>query len=396
MTSCEWCGVDFQRKSEKGPAPRFCSAAHRQRSYEARNIQKAQVQLNNFAKLAASPEFGRMVETLRLASVPTATMQARLAETMRNAVAPTAAMRAQLAETMRMAVAPAVAMQAQLAETMRMAVAPTVAAQARLAETTWMATVPLAGMQERVAEILRLAVAPLAGQGAALSAVMARAMELYRRINPPNWPEDVSMSEMFDLITDTGWALTYVPRSEVILELLGADSADRDSVLVAYAEDIAVDCRVCLTEITDPELAHLVAAVGQALDAFDAGLSIPAQATVASVLGDIVSRTFELTFAAAVRELSEDPGEMPLPYVRFWLVASTIPRALSRFHCETGDPVPDRFNRHATAHTVDPRQYTKLNALVGLMMVTSLVRQIAEDLKDDENGDPPRTPTRAR
>lgn len=37
--------------------------------------------------------------------------------------------------------------------------------------------------------------------------------------------------------------------------------------------------------------------------------------------------------SALLTELDEDPREMPMPSFRFWLVASTIPRALSRYYC---------------------------------------------------------------
>jgi hypothetical protein len=35
---CVWCGVDFERKSTRGPKPRFCGRGHRQRAYEARAL----------------------------------------------------------------------------------------------------------------------------------------------------------------------------------------------------------------------------------------------------------------------------------------------------------------------------------------------------------------------
>ena len=34
--TCEWCGTEFARSSSRGPEPRYCSHAHRQRAHEAR------------------------------------------------------------------------------------------------------------------------------------------------------------------------------------------------------------------------------------------------------------------------------------------------------------------------------------------------------------------------
>ena len=40
---CEWCGAPFQRPHLRGPAPRFCSHAHRQRAHEARRASEVAV-----------------------------------------------------------------------------------------------------------------------------------------------------------------------------------------------------------------------------------------------------------------------------------------------------------------------------------------------------------------
>lgn len=215
--------------------------------------------------------------------------------------------------------------------------------------------------------------------------MMARAVEMIRDLDPPNWPAEANWSDMFRLIEETGWPLTYVPRAEVIIALLKADPAEREAVLLAHDVEIVADCRVCLDEIIEPETEHLVAALVQAVDAFDAGLVIPAQTTVASVLSDVLGRELRLSFTEAKRQLAENPGEMPMAYLRFWLVASALPATLRRFDCERGDEVPDRFNRHAAAHTVDPRQHTRLNALVGLMLTAGLVREIATRQASDED-----------
>lgn len=37
VLACAYCGDRFQRPSTRGPAPKYCSHACRQRAYEARN-----------------------------------------------------------------------------------------------------------------------------------------------------------------------------------------------------------------------------------------------------------------------------------------------------------------------------------------------------------------------
>ena len=38
---CEWCGLEFDRPNASGPAPRFCTQAHRQRAYESRRLERS-------------------------------------------------------------------------------------------------------------------------------------------------------------------------------------------------------------------------------------------------------------------------------------------------------------------------------------------------------------------
>jgi hypothetical protein len=62
--------------------------------------------------------------------------------------------------------------------------------------------------------------------------------------------------------------------------------------------------------------------------------------------------------------------------LRFALITSTIPRALDRFYRYKGDLVPADLNRHAVAHGANPVQFTPQNALVGLLLVSSLSREL--------------------
>lgn len=38
--TCEWCGAEFERLSHRGPAPKFCSDAHRQAAFRARHSER--------------------------------------------------------------------------------------------------------------------------------------------------------------------------------------------------------------------------------------------------------------------------------------------------------------------------------------------------------------------
>jgi hypothetical protein len=58
---------------------------------------------------------------------------------------------------------------------------------------------------------------------------------------------------------------------------------------------------------------------------------------------------------------------------------STQPVVPALKHYEPrSDPIPDRFNRHATGHCVEPVHYTPVNAVIGLMLGVSLLREAEE------------------
>jgi len=350
IPECLWCHRQFKPPGRRGPVPTYCSAAHRQRAYEARRS-AASARWATSMMAAMPPGLDATLKTLAAQAVP-AGFDAKIAALAAQAMPPG------LDATLKTLAAQAVPAGFD----------PKIAALAAQAMPPGL---------DATLKTLAAMIAPPAGIAEAMSQLASQ----WRLSDPPNWPEGAAWDDMCNLIADTGWSLIHVPRPQVITALLHAAPADRDDVLLSHAAEVVVDCRSALGTIDAAGASHLVDALGQALDAFEAGLVIPAQTTVASVLADVINRVLGLSFTAAVRELNEDPGEMPMAYVRFWLIASTIPRALTQFHCQEGDDVPERFNRHAVAHTVDPRQYTKFNALIGLMLATGLVCEIAEDAK---------------
>jgi hypothetical protein len=57
-----------------------------------------------------------------------------------------------------------------------------------------------------------------------------------------------------------------------------------------------------------------------------------------------------------------------------WAVAHLpVLPALNSFN--GGDPIPDTFNRHASAHAVSATQYTEVNTMIALMLTTSVLRE---------------------
>jgi hypothetical protein len=50
--------------------------------------------------------------------------------------------------------------------------------------------------------------------------------------------------------------------------------------------------------------------------------------------------------------------------------------AIAEFHGMPGESMPVKFNRHASVHRVSRTQFNRTNALVALMLVVPLIREL--------------------
>lgn len=68
-----------------------------------------------------------------------------------------------------------------------------------------------------------------------------------------------------------------------------------------------------------------------------------------------------------------DPDELSVR--RFFLIWQ-LWGVYRRFEVQKGDLIPGTFSRHGSAHAVSARQYSRLNAVLGLAHLTSLLWSI--------------------
>lgn len=208
-------------------------------------------------------------------------------------------------------------------------------------------------------------------------AVFERFRELVARRMPPNWSEVDDWRRGTTFIEESGWAIVWLPRSEVVLALLDADEADRESVLLAHSSVLVEDALACAAEIKHDELRFVGDCIVEIAESVSDGHHRAAQALSASVLTELLQGILgHKKLADAHAEYAEPWKEQSIQLLRFVLIACTIPKALSRFYRDNGDPMPPTFNRHAVAHGASPVQFTPLNALVGLVLVTALTREL--------------------
>lgn len=207
--------------------------------------------------------------------------------------------------------------------------------------------------------------------------LIGRLRALVAQRMPPNWSDVADWRVAARLVKETGWAIIWAPRPEVVSALLNAQPEAREGVLLDHAALIVEDAIACANEVRRDELVFLADCIVEIGNSINEGRCRSAQALAASVLTELIQGILgheELSQARA--EFSERWEEKSIHFLRFALITSAIPLALSRFYRQKGDPIPASFNRHAVAHGASPTQFTPLNALVGLLLVSGLTREL--------------------
>ena len=145
------------------------------------------------------------------------------------------------------------------------------------------------------------------------------------------------------------------------------------------ATDIVASCEAVLGQVTAPRYRGLVPFAQEVINAHRAGFRAGSQALAASLLTTVIQHHLGYeTLRAAAEYLAVDPEEADFDAVRAALIFGSIPNALSTFRPARGDAVPTHFNRHASLHLVCAEQYTEQSALISLIMLTALLRELHE------------------
>lgn len=206
--------------------------------------------------------------------------------------------------------------------------------------------------------------------------------EMIRQFQADNW-DDLPLELLSDVdrlmqIAGSGIAVAWVPRAEVLAEIMTADPKDREAVLLARRVEILDDCTEAIA-VVDDDLGEIAGLLDQGIEAARAGLDGPAQAMAGNVIETLLREMFPLGAWQGYRKVTEAfsamAGRRALGAFRQGTAVAPVLPLLTTYSPTKGDPVPGTFNRHATAHAVGDTQYHQLNALIGLMAAASLLRE---------------------
>lgn len=190
--------------------------------------------------------------------------------------------------------------------------------------------------------------------------------------------EDLRLAELEQVILVEGIPLYGLPRQAIAKAIIRAKSPEkRREILGRRWKDIAVDCRQHVEGCRSYSVRSHTQFALRAIDAIEAGHHESAQALAANLL-DTILRTHlaeDRVVLVPSKKVKTPEGYNELA-LREWLALAPIWAAHQSYFPSNGEPIPRTFNRHATAHGVSTRQFSKRNAIQVLMLVCSLLRYI--------------------
>jgi hypothetical protein len=211
--------------------------------------------------------------------------------------------------------------------------------------------------------------------GPAFAALLKRMRESL----PPNWPADIDLDRVVAVIQDDGLPLVWVPRAEVVVEVMAAtDRSARIEVLVAHFDELVADCREVLTSVGHETLTGQLPLARRAVDALEAGHHEAAQALAVVVTETAVARAISDKYADVKKQVLFDPDLVAYTQLRLRAALAPIGRFYTTWYASSGQPAPEALSRHVTVHQADYSHYTPGNATVAVLLAVSVLRALQE------------------
>lgn len=194
------------------------------------------------------------------------------------------------------------------------------------------------------------------------------------------WPANLSGAQAdFDvdtlkrLMLDEALPIAWVPRTETMGLVLTAESpAARRAVYGRRWRSVVDDCEQLTDKMNSVATARYVRFLRAATRSLRDGHPEAAQALAATTLDTAVTEFLDKsTYTQWVKKDARiEPGELS---VRQFFIVCQLWGVHRQFRAPNGDPIPGTFNRHGTVHAVSARQYSRLNAVLGIAHLTSFL-----------------------
>ncbi|WP_416985901.1 hypothetical protein [Streptomyces sp. T028] len=200
------------------------------------------------------------------------------------------------------------------------------------------------------------------------------------RIFPENWEgvDTPSIEDLELILIDEGIPLMWVPGPKAVEALINADNASaRRRIIGSRWKGIVSDCETVLEEVDHPKLLSERDFALDCVDALRDGHTNPAQSLAANLLDTVLSHLDKDTRKLLTKNNFKQGGDkFSLDDYKFRAALTFAPVwcAHAKFWVDKGDSIPRTFGRHPSVHAVSRAQYSRINAVIGLMVVTSVLK----------------------
>jgi hypothetical protein len=199
-------------------------------------------------------------------------------------------------------------------------------------------------------------------------------LEPLERWIPANLRHVVDLDSVATISLDEGIPLSWVPRTEIVVDLLEAPDADeRAAILEKRCDDIIDDCEAALGVVTNEWTVQCRAAIR----AVRLDLGGPAQSHASNIVDSVVLALHGKNGRDhAKTRAQEDLDELPLQLAAENLTLRPLFRAFTSWWPSSGVTPPHYYARHSTAHAVGHEGlFVPHSALIAVMLATSLTVQ---------------------
>ncbi|EPH45316.1 hypothetical protein STRAU_1581 [Streptomyces aurantiacus JA 4570] len=210
--------------------------------------------------------------------------------------------------------------------------------------------------------------------------VLASVGDTIRRLYPENLREAApGIDDLEKLLVEEGIPLMWVPGPETVRALLDApDAAARRRTVGRRWKGITNDCETILEDVEHPALQDARSFALDVVEALRAGHINPAQALATNLLDSVLQRYFDKATRLALtnNDFKSKGIKFKLDDYKFKVACVFAPvwYAHAKYYPKNGDPIPRTFGRHPSTHGVSRNQYSRINAVYALMLVTSVVK----------------------
>lgn len=220
-------------------------------------------------------------------------------------------------------------------------------------------------------------------------------------LRPRNWwGTGLNPKVLFEIAKDDGIPIVEVPPSHVLLDLAAApDRNARMAVLLALKREIVDQCKAITLDCDDPWAADACELIGRAIAAYEDGHHEAAMALAVSV-SELLAiwastprfQAFESPAARekdvehrekissrrytwAAYELSDEKADLVCgDEWNYRALIAPIPLFFTGWSPDKGLEPPKSLSRHVVAHQPTRQHFSPENALLSLMLATSLLR----------------------